>query len=53
MANEHETMMEQISRLNQQELVKHELRRQEAINKIKQLRETQKNEQQSRNVIPQ
>lgn len=51
--NTHETMIEQIRRLNQEELVNHELRRQEAINKIKQLREKQKNEEQRRNVIPQ
>lgn len=48
-----ETMIEQIRRLNREEAVKHELRRQEAINKIKQLREKQKNEQYQRNVIPQ
>jgi hypothetical protein len=39
--NTHETLMEQIRRLNEQEAVKHELKRQEAINKIKQLRKTQ------------
>lgn len=48
-----ETMMEQIRRLNKEEAVKHELRRQEALNKIKQLREKQRNEEQRRNVIPQ
>ena len=51
--NSHETMMEQIRRLNQEEALKHEQRRQEALNKIKQLREKQKNEEQRRDVIPQ
>lgn len=39
MNNPNETMMEQIRRLNAEERVKHELRRQEALNKIKKLRE--------------
>lgn len=33
-----ETMMEQIRRLNEEQARKHEQRRQEAINKIKQMR---------------
>ena len=40
-----ETIMEQIRRLNQQEAVKHELKRQAAINKIKQMRLQQKEQQ--------
>ena len=40
--NSNETMMEQIRRLNLEEARKHELRRQEAINKIKELRRAQK-----------
>ena len=51
--NSHETMMEQIRRLNQEAAREHEAKRIKAINKIKELREKQKNEQQSRNVIPQ
>lgn len=39
--NSHETMMEQIRRLNQQEAVKHELRKQEVLAKIKQMRQRQ------------
>jgi hypothetical protein len=50
--NSNETLMEQIRRLNEQEAVKHELRRQEAINKIKQMRLQQK-EQNGRTTIPQ
>jgi hypothetical protein len=50
--NSNETMLEQIRRLNEQEAVKHELRRQEAINKIKQMRLQQK-EQNVRTTIPQ
>jgi hypothetical protein len=46
-----ETMMEQIRRLNEQEAVKHELKRQAAINKIKQMR-LQK-ELNGRTTIPQ
>jgi len=49
--NTHETLMEQIRRLNEQEAVKHELRRQAAINKIKQMR-LQK-ELNGRTTIPQ
>lgn len=40
--NTNETLLEQIRRLNEQEAVKHELRRQEAINKIRLLRNAQK-----------
>lgn len=43
--NDTETMMEQIRRLNQQEAVKHELKKQQAINKIKELRRAQKEQQ--------
>ena len=46
-----ETIMEQIRRLNEQEAVKHELKRQAAINKIKQMR-LQK-ELNGRTTIPQ
>ena len=49
--NTHETLMEQIRRLNEQEAVKHELKRQAAINKIKQMR-LQK-EHNGRTTIPQ
>ena len=41
MAN-NETMMEQIRRLNEQEAHKHELRKQEALNKIRELRRAQR-----------
>jgi len=43
--NSHETMMEQIRRLNEQEARKHELKKQAAINKIKELRRAQKEQQ--------
>jgi hypothetical protein len=49
--NTHETLMEQIRRLNEQEAVKHELKRQQVINKIKQMR-LQK-ELNGRTTIPQ
>jgi hypothetical protein len=45
-------MMEQIRRLNAEEAQKHEQRKQEAINKIKQIRLQQK-EQNARTIIPQ
>ena len=48
-----ETMMEQIRRLNEQEAVKHELRRQEAINRIKQLRKELKEKERARNDVSQ
>lgn len=41
MMNTTETLLEQIRRLNEQEAVKHELRRQEALNKIRELRRAQ------------
>jgi hypothetical protein len=43
--NSHETMMEQIRRLNLEEAKKHELRKQAAINRIQQLRTEQKDKQ--------
>lgn len=45
--NTHETLIEQIRRLNKEEAVKHELRRQEALNKIRQMRKQQKEKQQN------
>jgi hypothetical protein len=50
--NSHETMMEQIRRLNLEEARKHELKKQEAINKIQARRQLQK-EQNARTTIPQ
>jgi hypothetical protein len=50
--NSHETMMEQIRRLNAEEALKHEQRKHEALNKIKQMRLQQK-EQNARTTIPQ
>jgi hypothetical protein len=41
----HETMMEQIRRLNDQEQVKHELKKQAALNKIKEMRRAQREQQ--------
>ena len=49
--NNHETMIEQIRRLNKEASQEHERRRAEALNRIRELREKQRNEQ--RNVIPQ
>jgi hypothetical protein len=46
-----ETMMQQIRRLNEQEIVQHELRRQEAIKKIQKLREQQKRNQNEKHTI--
>ena len=43
--NSNETLLEQIRRLNEQEAVKHELRKQEAINKIKEMRRAQREQQ--------
>jgi hypothetical protein len=40
-----ETMLEQIRRLNDQEAVKHELRKQAAINKIRELRRAQREQE--------
>jgi hypothetical protein len=45
MANSNETLIEQIRRLNEQEAVKHELRRQEVLNKIKEMRRAQREQQ--------
>jgi hypothetical protein len=39
--NSNETLLEQIRRLNQQEARKHEQRKQEAINKIREMRRSQ------------
>ena len=50
--NTHETLMEQIRRLNLEEARKHELRKQEAINKIQARRQLQK-EHNARTTIPQ
>jgi hypothetical protein len=41
----HETMMEQIKRLNAEEKIKHEQRKQEVINKIRLLRRAQREQQ--------
>jgi len=43
--NTHETMMEQIQRLNAEEKIKHEQRKQEVINKIRLLRRAQREQQ--------
>jgi hypothetical protein len=43
--NTHETMLEQIRRLNQEQARIHEAKRIESINKIKQLRQMQKEKQ--------
>ena len=43
--NSNETLLEQIRRLNEQEAVNHELRRQEAINKIRLMRNAQREQQ--------
>jgi hypothetical protein len=40
-----ETMLEQIRRLNDQESVKHELRKEAAINKIRELRRAQREQE--------
>lgn len=50
------TLLMQIKKMNEQEALVHEQKRIAALNKIKKLRETQRNEQrdlQQRNVIPQ
>ena len=44
--NSHESMMEQIRRLNEDERVKHELRKQAALKRIQELRQQQKNKEQ-------
>ena len=48
--NSHETMMEQIRRLNREEALKHEQQKQEVLNKIRLLRRAQReqNERQPR-----
>jgi len=43
--NSNETLLEQIRRLNEQEAVKHELRRLEALNRIRELRNAQREQQ--------
>jgi hypothetical protein len=43
--NSNETMMEQIRRLNEQETVKHEIKKQQSINKIRELRRAQREQQ--------
>ncbi len=43
--NSNETLVEQIRRLNQEEAHKHELRRQEALEKIRLLRRAQREQQ--------
>jgi hypothetical protein len=43
--NTHETLLEQIRRLNEQEAVKHELKKQEALNKIRLMRLAQREQQ--------
>ena len=43
--NSHESMMEQIRRLNEQEKATHEQRRQEALNKIRLMRLAQREQQ--------
>jgi hypothetical protein len=50
--NRHETMMDQIRRLNCEEALKHERRKHESINKIKQMRLQQKDKN-DRTTIPQ
>ena len=43
--NSNETLLEQIRRLNEQEAHKHELRKQAAINKIRELRRAQREQE--------
>lgn len=43
--NSNETMIEQIRRLNAEERLKHDQRRQEALNKIRELRRAQREQQ--------
>lgn len=43
--NSNETLLEQIRRLNDLETVKHELKKQEAINKIRELRRAQREQE--------
>jgi hypothetical protein len=51
--NTNETMMDQIRRLNAEEALKHERRKHESINKIKQMRLRQKEQENDRTTIPQ
>ncbi len=43
--NSNETLMDQIRRLNEQEKVQHELKKQEALNKIRLMRLAQREQQ--------
>jgi hypothetical protein len=43
--NSHETLMDQIRRLNAEEAVKHEIKKQEALNKIKEMRRAVREQQ--------
>ena len=43
--NTHETMMDQIRRLNAEEQIKHEQRKEEVLNKIRLLRRAQREQQ--------
>ena len=43
--NTHETMMEQIRRLNAEEKIKHEQRKQESLDKIRLMRRAQREQQ--------
>lgn len=43
--NTHETLIEQIRRLNAEERLKHDQRRQDALNKIRELRRAQREQQ--------
>ena len=51
--NSHETMIEQIRRLNLEEARKHEQRKQEAINKIKERRALQRQKESNELYLPQ
>jgi hypothetical protein len=44
--NTHETMMDQIRRLNEDERVQHELRKQAALKRIQELRQQQRDKEQ-------
>ena len=43
--NTHETLMEQIRRLNLEEARKHEVKKQQSINKIRELRRAQREQE--------
>jgi hypothetical protein len=49
--NSHETMMEQIRRLNQEEAVQHELKRQAALKRIQELRNQMKRKENEKHTI--